>query len=307
MRLPSFRRVVLPLVAVTIASGCAFIIPDNPSDPRYNTVLGERRMPEQNKSMGSGGGATSAPVPAVQQQALPPQSSMNLPPVDDATRRIAEQRMGRAIPAENSSYPVLSEMPPAPITTGDDAATARLAKVRAALEQDRAAANAAKTRLVTDAAAEPSMLSELPPTNGVVPPPMPVHSAPVPPPAGPAPMVSAPMAMQPVNVPPAAHVRSIADLPPPPPVYASAPAAMAPAPMATPSIAAPTMPPTAAPIMMDRVPMGGAPAPMMAAPAPQMAGSFDPMAGAPPIVLTPPPGMMGSGSYLPSSRYSYRR
>ena len=34
-----------------LLSACAFLIPDNPSEPRYNTVLGGRRMPQENMRM----------------------------------------------------------------------------------------------------------------------------------------------------------------------------------------------------------------------------------------------------------------
>lgn len=341
MRFTSVARGLSSLLALSVLStGCAFLIPENPSTPRYNTVMGERRMPQENRAALSGAPASmpsmapapmmqpepvmqeAAPMPpAVQAAPLPPvaqatpQPAMDLPPVDATTQRIADARLaaeakaqGRAVPSENiqlaGNYPALSNVPPAPVMQGEQAASERLAKVRTELEQQRTQTQAAKTQLERDAAAEPSMLSELPSTNAVS------GGAPAlaPMPAAAAAPATAPTA---VTVPPASQVRGgIADLPPPPPLKAGPAPAMAPA--AAPGKGA------QAPIQMDHLPMGAAaPAPAAAAPM-QTAGlepiqlrppGFDPMAsgsGATQTAMAPTGGRMVN-QFLPSSRYAYRR
>lgn len=326
-----------------LASGCSFLIPENPSEARYNTVLGERRVPQENAKM-TGGGASSMPVPSapVQQQPmvqqmpaqeLPPATpapvpapvtSIDLPPVDANTQRLAAERLQqqqdqmlaermassnapqRSVPNENmqmagGSYPDLRQVPPAPPRSGPNSDAARLDAVRQQLERDRAAATDTTRQVRDAAAAEPSMLGP----NGTMPAPEPIMSAPVPSP-------------QSFNAPSAPARGTVAPLPPPPPLAA------APAPMAKAS--------ATAPIQMDQLPMNTAPArapmamepitlrpPVVAQPAPQFvptpaptaptyssmppaAGSFDPMAGARTGMAT------ANAGYLPASRYSsYRR
>lgn len=325
MRFQSVARGLAALITVPVlASGCAFLIPENPSEPRYNTVMGERRMPQENaKMVGSGGSASGvrpAPVAPVMQQSTPQPTmepaapvqpvsaapapsavtAMDLPPVDPNTQRIAAERMqnnaaARNVPSENtqvaaSDYPSLNQIPPAPPLNGPGSDAQRLEAVRAQLERDRA--NAAQTtRQVRDAAAsEPSMLGP----NGTVP----------------EPLMKTPAPPQSMNAP----------LPPPPPVYsapAPAPMASAPAPIQMDNLPMNTAPPSAPralePIAL-RPPVAATPAPQFVASAPPPAatptyrsmppasGSFDPMAGATSYSGTP----AGNG-YLPTSRYSSYR
>ncbi len=311
-----------------LTSGCALLIPENPSSPRYNKVVGERRVPQENRKSMQGVGPQSsmaapvAPVaqaPIVEQQmpidtspaiapAPAPIASMDLPPVDPMTQRIAAERLsaeGRSIPSENiqtasSDYPQLNQVPPAPARSGPDSDAERLRMVREQLERDRAAATST-TQQVRDAAArEPSMLGP----NGTVPAPEPIMSAPVPAPA--------PQSFNaPVSVP--SDVRgNIALLPPPPVFNAPAPmAASAPAPIqmdALPmSAPAPQMNTAAMEPIVLRPPVVATPAPAFvptpapAAPAfrsmPAATGSFDPMAGANTSYAA------SSSGYLPASRY----
>lgn len=356
MRFQSVARSLAALTLVSVlASGCAFLIPENPSEPRYNTVLGERRVPQENaKTMGvgnGGGSSMAAPVAPVQQQAIQeqpmmqperapaapmaapapaPVAMMDLPPVDPNTQRIAAERIqqqdrsladrlafwredgdsSRTIPSENTptrstGYPELSQVPPAPQSTGPGSDAERLAAVRAELERDRSSAVSTSAQVRSAAAAEPSML---PPAVGVAPAAEPVYTAPAP----------APYSQNaPVNVPPAADVRGgIATLPPPPMPYTPAPAASAPAPIqmdAIPMRSASAPAPAAIEPIMLRPPVVATPAPQfVASPASSAsptynsmqpaAGSFDPMAGASYGSAT------ANNGYLPVSRYSsYRR
>lgn len=310
------------LLVPLLASGCALLIPENPSTARYNKVIGERRIPQENMKTMQGMGpqsSTAAPVmpvaqaPIVEQQQIDtsptvapaPVASMDLPPVDPMTQRIAAERMeaaARSVPSENmqtasNDYPQLNQVPPAPARSGPDSDAERLRAVREQLERDRAAASAT-TQQVRDAAArEPSILGP----NGTVPAPEPIMSTPVP----------APQTYNaPVNVPAAPR---IADLPPPPTPAYSAPApqvASAPAPIQMDAMPMPAPAPamnTAAmePIVL-RPPVVATPAPAFvpSAPAPApayrsmppAAGSFDPMAGA-------TASYSGSNGYLPASRY----
>lgn len=299
MRFTRFRA-VLPLLALGLAASCSYLIPEDESEPRYNSVMGGRRMPQENAS--SMAGDQGAPVEAIQSSSNMP----NLPPVSASTMAEANARMAssRSVPVENE-YPELSAIPPAPAASGAGSTADRLAQVRAELERDRVQAGMARSQLAADAAAEPSMLSNLPPSGGTAPAPMPVVAAPLPAPA-PAPM---PVAVVPVATPTPAPMIA---LPPPMPVYAApAPINMDAAPMAAaPVAAAPAMEP-----IMLRPPVGAAPAPAPAfvptpaptyAPqpmAPAMSGGFDPMAG---TVTTGTRGYSSTG-YLPPSRYTGRR
>lgn len=312
-----------------LTSSCSFLIPENPSTPRYNKVIGERRVPQENMKTMQGGApqnSMAAPVAPMAQAPMvdtapmvaaapapAPIASMDLPPVDPTTQRIAAERMqaqGRTVPSENmqtasSDYPQLNQVPPAPARSGPDSDAERLRAVREQLERDRAAATGT-TQQVRDAAArEPSMLA---PTSGTAPAPEPIMTAPISAPM-PAPL---PQASAPVSVP--SEVRgSIASLPPPPPVY-SAPAprmASAPDPIQMDALPMPAPAPHMASVAMEpiilRAPAVATPAPAFVpsapAPAPSYrsmapaAGSFDPMAGATASYSG------NSNGYLPASRY----
>lgn len=371
MRFNPVLRGILVLCAVAATSGCALFIPDNPSEPRYNKVVGERHAPLENqRSMrGAQGASMAAPVDAVQEQSMmvtppPPESAqpmavptptaavapapepvtaMSLPPVDANTQRLAQSQIqqdsglqaaaARSMPEENrqyasSEYPVLNNVPPTPPRPS----TAQMNAMRTQLEQDRASAMQAKDQLSRDAAAEPSMLNNLSPAV-TVPPADAIRSTPIGQP-GMAPLPAAQPAPVPAITPmpqaaPAMPPQS--SLPPPPAPLASTamPPAMAPMPMAS----------APAPIQMDAMPMataaaapatGGlepiqlrapmpsmaqAPAPAFAATpvenpgyrsAPPAAGAFDPMAGAS-RSMTQSGTTVATNSYLPASRYSYRR
>lgn len=304
MRIPFLLTVrpVLAVVACTALGACNLIIPENPSTPRYNTVVGEVRKPEQNP----GGSPARRAAPA----RMAPQSAA-FPPVDPATEARAQEIMasdvpppmmaapamaGRQMPVENngtqmaaSDYPNLHQIP---ATAPEPDAAARLARVRAQLEADRAAAGNDARRLATDAAAEPSLLNE------------------------PVPAPITPMAPQSSYTPPAPGM--IALPPPPPPLAQSAgtawdrsaaPMAVASAPMSSPPLEPIVLRAPGASVPNDPSPFGysapaAAPAPSMS---PAMAGGFNPMAGTEPITLRPPTTFAGSTSYLPNSRYATRR
>ena len=153
-------------------SACAYIIPPSQNEPRNNIVQGEIRKPTNNPAS-SGRRSdlvprdmpTSAPVIPVQQAALPPM-----------TNEVQLQNSGRRVPAENaqfqmssSSYPPINSVPEAPVMRGANSAQSRLSATQAELEMNRSSAITASKTLANDAAAEPSMLSELPKVEGVVP------------------------------------------------------------------------------------------------------------------------------------------
>lgn len=76
-----FARVGLCSLLVSLAS-CTYIIPADPSAPRYNTVVGERRPPERNRPhMNNFRGASMAPMmeaqPPVAQAAIAPAVNTN--------------------------------------------------------------------------------------------------------------------------------------------------------------------------------------------------------------------------------------
>ena len=310
------------------------------------------------RGMGKGA-ALSAPVAPVQETPLaaapqmpqemaeatapvePAPMMQDLPPVDAATKQMAQERIAseapasaRRMPTENmqfaaSDYPQLNQVPPAPVRP----AQADLDATRTELERDRAAADAAKAKLQSDAAAEPSILDEMKTApTGTMPAAMPQPAA-VPVPSE----VRSPVSS--LNAPEQTGV--IAQLPPPPaPLMAQAEVGAA-RQMPTEQIA--LVPPSKeAPIQMDHLPMGNAmasaapsptagiepiqlrplanPAPVpdpsfVATPAPQpayasmapAAGAFDPMAGAPAFSVARSNVTYAGNGFLPDSRYIYRR
>lgn len=304
-------RLVGPLLLALSLSACNLLIPENPSAARYNKVLGAPRAPELNPGNASGGERRSQAPLRGPETAQAPQAAF--PPVSPETEMRAQEIVAadvppppgaaplRQMPNENQAppmqmagnYPDLTTVPPTP-PMGAESDAARLARVRAQLEADRAEAAGAKARLATDAAAEPSLLNE----------PMP------------APITPAPMPPQSYNTPPNAGY--IAQLPPPPPpMNQSAGTAWdrSASPIAPPVVAsaAPAMepivlrPPTAA-ASAPAAPNFGYSAPVQASNmAPAMQGGFNPMAGGDPIVLRAPTSYAGGTNYLPESRYTARR
>ncbi len=173
-------------------SACAYIIPPEQNEPRHNIVEGGIRKPMNNPTsdkrsdLNRNVSPMSAPVQPVQQSALPP--------ADVATQQRAQEILAaspvlgseRRIPVQNAqfqvssnSYPAINSVPEAPVTTGPDSAQSRLKATQAELEVDRSKAVVAADTLAKDAAAEPSMLSELPKIDSVVPPADPIQAAPI--------------------------------------------------------------------------------------------------------------------------------
>jgi hypothetical protein len=186
-----FSRSLISFSALTLAvsalSGCAYIIPPEQNVPRNNTVQGDVRKPQLNVNMMGRSGTAVVRRPSMAEPVMRAATS-NLPPVDAQTQEMAEQRMApepmaakpanpeRRVPAQNAkfqmssnSYPPIDSVPPRPAMSGPDSAQSRLSATQADLEKSRDIAVESKATLAKDAAAEPSMLSELPKTDGVVP------------------------------------------------------------------------------------------------------------------------------------------
>jgi hypothetical protein len=236
-------------------SACTYIIPADPSAPRYNNVLGERRTPERNRPhvnavRGSSlapvaqeaplaAMPSSAPVPEVVANDLPPATMPvapvalapampELPPVDATTRATAEKidPSIRQIPSENTPYNVAENrfhtVPNYTMPVGSDAPAARMNNVRRDLESARGQADAARDALARDAAAEPSLLplpEQRAPVGNA-----PVTSVPTPQTyVTPTPYTPAPVTPPVAYAPPAPPPSYIALPPPPPPLMAKAP------------------------------------------------------------------------------------
>ncbi|MFZ4541521.1 MAG: hypothetical protein ACOYNL_06890 [Rickettsiales bacterium] len=197
-------QVALPFSIALLLSSCAYLIPPDTNEPRHNTVLGAPHKPQLNvTTIGVGPQSNNtvrdtmqvapqqvaameraAPVTAVTRSDLP-----NLPPVDPSTRAQAEREMAsvseRRIPMENqfqvaaNDYPDLHSVPARPTLNGPGSTQSRLIETKSYLEQDRTQSEISKAALSRDAAAEPSMLSELPATEGTIPPNDPVVSLPM--------------------------------------------------------------------------------------------------------------------------------
>ncbi len=193
MQFPKMVVRFLALAGVSVlAVSCAYIIPNDPNQPRNNAVVGERHKPQMNTLV-----PQSSLAPGVNPLVNAPQvAARNLPPVDAATQAAAEKElaaapaavssMERRVPIENAEfqvsaagYPPITSVPPRPVMAEPESAKERLGEVQSTLEQDRAAAEVSKEKLARDAAAEPSMLPAPVRVDGVVPPADPVTVAPV--------------------------------------------------------------------------------------------------------------------------------
>lgn len=323
----SLLRLSTVVVLTAVLSSCAYIIPEDPNVPRNNTVLGDMRKPQLNmNSAGAQTAATPRPV-AMPTAAATPGESMNLPPVDAATQAQAEKVMatqamqtnapapannGRRVPVENqqfqvssADFPPINSVPPRPAMTGEASAQSRLNETKASLEKDRAEAIESKETLAKDAAAEPSMLSDLPKTDKVVPandpvqvtPAIPHQESPLPPltpAAAPVPNSVTVPALRDVRQPiPVAPKPSVAaPLPPLPPqaVVPSPVPAAAPVAQAAPRIVMPAetvsaaLPPT--PNFAPPAPLGAYPAAPVVRMQPQPVAASAPVA-MPPVIAAP--------------------
>ena len=181
---------------------CAFIIPEDPNMPRNNKVEGEVRQPILNTNGGapqSFNRLQSAPtqermidVPpvATSDQSVDASALANMRPAAGSDTRpvvmnpvrtvvvqpsAASQSLPPAVITPNpalqdnaayqvgaAGYPSLHAVPERPVTEGDASSQEQLRRARAALEADRVEALESKVRLDADAAAEPSLLNEMP-------------------------------------------------------------------------------------------------------------------------------------------------
>jgi hypothetical protein len=303
------------MVTVTLLASlpaCSLLIPENPSTPRYNSVLGAPRAPELNPAAARSMSPTSSAAPA---------NAPSFPPVDPATEARAAQIMAaqsaaptesvavsdlgsaRQRPSENGqpmmvagNYPDLHSVPPKPT----DNAQARLDKVRAELEAERTGADNARAKLSSDAAAEPSLI-------GTVPPPEPVNVAPVAPPPGTGPQSSGYIALPPPPPPLASSAGTPWDRSAPPQIASAPIGGVAPALSANAAMEPIILRPPAGMASAQASPFTRpAAAPMAAQPAmaPALSGGFNPMADAAPSLRAPTSYASG---YLPPSRYTTRR
>lgn len=316
----------LVLFATTALSGCTYLIPENPSVPRNNTVIGERHRPSLNQAVPSSASVASVPQPVVQM--TPPAATagtttvigtspalaaqpaptvalqaMPLPPVDPAVAAIAQEKIAadRRLPVENQAMaPVQSDaralmnVPPRPQMQGQSTPSVRLDETRRRLEADRAEMISAKQQLLRDATQDPSML--------------PVNVAPLTPPPPPPSLTSRPAAIAPLPASPVLMPPPVAQPPVPLPValgktfdpMAPLPAAAAPIKPISLNPPALPVPVTPAKVTARAVP----PAPVSSLP--PTSSSFNPLAGAPEATASAEVGGSSAG-YLPPSRYIYKR
>jgi hypothetical protein len=194
-----FSRVILSLCVIATVNGCALFIPPEQNAPRNNTVLGGPRRPQLNINHAPQSALPQAADAATLASAGAPAPA--LPPVDPAVKAKAEEALAanttppaptaaatpvavaaasnplgeRRVPVENAqfqvagNYPALDSVPPRPQLTGPDSAASRLSATQEELERSRADATKQAETLGRDAAAEPSLLNELPKTNNPAP------------------------------------------------------------------------------------------------------------------------------------------
>ena len=282
---------LLPSLALAfVLCSCSLLIPENPSAPRYNSVLGGPRRPELNPTA-SGGDSQSmnhhaAPAADPSQQAYEPTSfaapadqiTSNEVPPPAAMVTSQSPYSGRQMPAENQyagNYPALQSVPP---SNTDPKEVGRLNAIRSQLESDRDAAAADKAKLNNDAISEPSLIGTQPPSPVSQPQSMltPSGSVALPPP--PPPLASSP------NYNPMASYRSV-------PVQN---ASLEPIVLHPPSAnSTPLPPPQLSYTPSLPLPAGNNTQAM----APATSDGFNPMAGS--------GAYASNGSYLPDSRYAH--
>ncbi len=293
------------MLLLTGVSACNWLIPEDQSVPRYNTVQGERKRPLKNNVVpsnvptpdkGAENLAIPAPVTPVAARDLPmeqpqkaaqaPLAPLPVPPVSPEVQAKANAQIakdpalvaasGRQVPIENREFTIaqntgagLLNVPTRPVNVGMDSPSARLGDARRDLEQSRADALQAKTQLSNDVKTQGTAFPELSPLPG--------NTAPAPA-AVPTPMPQpAPQArVEPVNVNSPSYIASVPLMPPPP---------LAPKPITTAAVMpAPIMKPfsgTPEPVRTS-TPIAVVPATTSIAAAPVVPHSFNPMAPVPP-------------------------
>ncbi|MBN8543833.1 MAG: hypothetical protein J0M34_06170 [Alphaproteobacteria bacterium] len=338
-------------VALTYLASCAYLIPENPKAPRYNTVMGDKRLPPKNPSPANNftmpdAASQPAPAPAMQRHApaAQPQSMMPAPvpqpqaqitpplpasqeqpfvqntapisrapepapaptsqeyswwnprgwfgdaqpakPMNTPSPQLANNMATAPVAAvaapyamqplpSNDEYPVLQNTPPSPLATGQAQARDKLNSARGDMEAEFNNAAQRANQLRSDAQAEPSLLSSMPPQ------PEPVVT----------PSVTRPASVVSTDLPPPAKVVSTnARTTPSDEITVSEPITLkAPQGKGTPIETGESI--TTSLSTMD-----------------PSTSTFDPMAGSTePITLKAPEGTYRGTRYLPESRYVERR
>lgn len=304
MQRSSLSRFVLLTLATTSIAGCAYFIPENPSAPRHNKVEGDFHRPMNNSAPAAPMSPQSALTPEqtpAEEKPVALMSAPQFPPVDEKTQARAEQVMAaapvaapapivlasndsiRRMPSENMSLAAsdmtnaLRQVPERPAMTGPDSTKEKLQAVESTLEKDRVAADNAREKLSKDAAAEPSLLSEMPKEVAPAPAKVEKPATKKPEPVSkveetkPAPVVAAaPVVVEPKPVVVAAAPEPLGQIEQPKTESAALPplpAFMPPAPLAARTAAPATTPAAPAPVAMAAAPVA-APAPVAVAPAP---------------------------------------
>lgn len=172
---PSF--LVVPILA--LLSGCAYVIPPEQNAPRNNEVRGDVRRPQLNSVR------PQSALPPELMTAPPMQSAAAsvpvMPAVDPQVQAAANAQLAaapvvkttptapRRVPVENQAFQVASmgydpitNVPPRPAMSGPESVHDQMKATQSDLEKSRDNASTARDTLARDAAAEPSMLSDLP-------------------------------------------------------------------------------------------------------------------------------------------------
>lgn len=209
-----------------------------------------------------GANGALAPLPPV----TPEEAAAAAPAAGGAEMAMAPRRVpieNRAYHVASNDYPALQSVPPRPVMSGEGSSKADLTAVQSTLEKDRSAAMESKQTLARDAAAEPSMLSELPKTDGVVPPNDPINAVPM----------ALPQPVMPAGNPPVQEITPAPVAKPAAAIESKPMAEAMPLPVRVESIPAPVVAsaavvPAAQPVVVASVPPALPTAPHFAPPAP---------------------------------------
>ncbi len=300
------------LTLMTLAS-CAYIIPEDKNPPRFNQVVGERRVPEGNRTLGAAPVGMQTPMAAPQ---MPPAAVPQDPPSESApfvtqlpaSAQVAPMRPAappqrgwftrnfdwlpfvgeetpapaplpvRANTAEPMDFPALQDTLPTPSTDTQQ----RLNAAQNELQAQQLQADMARQQLTQEAGAEPSLI--------------PQYGSPAPASAAPAQgQISSTLPPLPELAPP-----SVAGMNFPAPAPYTVPSAQA-VPVPMPPVAPTIVPPAPEPIILR--PLATAPAGTLSGPKVVSPSVAEPA----PITVRPPAAAPAGTGYLPDSRYTPRR
>ena len=303
---PSRLLSCILLLGIVPLAACQFLIPEDQSAPRYNTVVGEKRIPERNRELRAAPQSSFEPSPAANNFGAPQRLSTapasaaqneersvwdrvafwepSAVEVPVGVRQVPEENneLANVAPAAGLSVATSASAPASVITYAPPSQSFQLATVGfpTANPESYPQLSAVPARPVSDAARLDAVRAQLAQDR--------LNAAQA------SSNLSAAAAAEPSLLAPIPEPVAVTSLPPPPapaqPLYQTPPAPLPAQPLPLAPIA--LRPPAPAPAATPVIQYGAPPAPQALPPA--AAGGFNPLAGAYP----------NPTGYLPESRYA---